>query len=281
MLDHQGQWYRYPPFFVDVEHDLTSDRPLPFPDASVDRFYSEHTFEHFSDAVGARVFAEMRRCLALDGGVRIVVPDAALVWRKFGERDARFFARWMRLHDATLTEAFLILIGHPREPVDEQTMVFGGPVRSALELGLEQYDIFLERMEADPARAAEYCQEGAIARQRRDQARERIRPVILTLDRWGVSPQAVTYAGTVHPGNYLVLLGGDGGGDGGAGVTHGLPVSTTHIAVGAVIGVGLARGIGAIDVRVIGGIVMSWIVTLPVGGVLAALIFFTLKGIFT
>ncbi len=61
----------------------------------------------------------------------------------------------------------------------------------------------------------------------------------------------------------------------------GLPVSTTHIAVGAVIGVGLARGIGAIDVRVIGGIVMSWIVTLPVGGILAALIFFTLKGIFT
>jgi PiT family inorganic phosphate transporter len=61
----------------------------------------------------------------------------------------------------------------------------------------------------------------------------------------------------------------------------GLPVSTTHIAVGAVIGVGLARGVGAIDVRVIGGIVMSWLVTLPVGGVLAALIFFTLKGIFT
>ena len=51
----------------------------------------------------------------------------------------------------------------------------------------------------------------------------------------------------------------------------GLPVSTTHIAVGAVIGVGLARGVGAIDLRVIGGIVVSWLVTLPVGGVLAAL----------
>lgn len=61
----------------------------------------------------------------------------------------------------------------------------------------------------------------------------------------------------------------------------GLPVSTTHIAVGAVIGVGLARGIGAIDLRVIGGIVVSWVVTLPVGAVLSALIFFTLKGIFT
>lgn len=61
----------------------------------------------------------------------------------------------------------------------------------------------------------------------------------------------------------------------------GLPVSTTHIAVGAVIGVGLARGIGAIDLRVIGGIVVSWLVTLPVGAILAALFFFTLKGMFT
>jgi len=61
----------------------------------------------------------------------------------------------------------------------------------------------------------------------------------------------------------------------------GLPVSTTHIAVGAVIGVGLARGVGAIDLRVIGGIVVSWVVTLPVGGILAALFFFMLKGMFT
>jgi len=61
----------------------------------------------------------------------------------------------------------------------------------------------------------------------------------------------------------------------------GMPVSTTHIAVGAVMGVGLARGIGAIDLRVIGGIVLSWIVTLPIGAVLAALFYFTLKGVFT
>jgi PiT family inorganic phosphate transporter len=61
----------------------------------------------------------------------------------------------------------------------------------------------------------------------------------------------------------------------------GLPVSTTHIAVGAVIGVGLARGVGAIDLRVIGNIVVSWVVTLPVGAALSALFFFTLKGMFT
>jgi PiT family inorganic phosphate transporter len=60
----------------------------------------------------------------------------------------------------------------------------------------------------------------------------------------------------------------------------GLPVSTTHIAVGAVMGVGLARGISALNLRVIGGIVVSWLVTLPVAGLLAALIFFVLRGIF-
>lgn len=60
----------------------------------------------------------------------------------------------------------------------------------------------------------------------------------------------------------------------------GLPVSTTHIAVGAVIGVGLARGLGAIDLRVIGTIAVSWLITLPVGGVLAAVFFFILKTIF-
>ena len=61
----------------------------------------------------------------------------------------------------------------------------------------------------------------------------------------------------------------------------GLPVSTTHIAVGAVIGVGLARGLGAIDLRVVGTIIVSWLVTLPVGATLAALFFFTLKGMFS
>ncbi|MGI9449051.1 MAG: inorganic phosphate transporter [Geminicoccaceae bacterium] len=61
----------------------------------------------------------------------------------------------------------------------------------------------------------------------------------------------------------------------------GMPVSTTHIAVGGVIGVGMARGIGALDLRVIGGIIMSWVITLPIGGVLAALFYFTLRGMFS
>ncbi|MCG7983186.1 MAG: inorganic phosphate transporter [Candidatus Thiodiazotropha lotti] len=61
----------------------------------------------------------------------------------------------------------------------------------------------------------------------------------------------------------------------------GLPVSTTQIAVGCVMGVGLARGVGALDLRVVGNIVVSWLITLPAGAFLAAAFFFLFKAIFS
>ncbi|KAG1707599.1 putative phosphate permease [Nymphon striatum] len=60
----------------------------------------------------------------------------------------------------------------------------------------------------------------------------------------------------------------------------GIPISTTHTLVGAILGVGMARGIAAIDLRVVGNIFMSWVITLPAGAILSILFFFTLKGIF-
>jgi len=60
----------------------------------------------------------------------------------------------------------------------------------------------------------------------------------------------------------------------------GLPVSTTHTLVGAVLGVGMARGIAALNMRVIRMIFMSWVITLPAGAILAILFFFIIKGIF-
>ena len=59
----------------------------------------------------------------------------------------------------------------------------------------------------------------------------------------------------------------------------GLPISTTHTLVGAVLGVGLARGISALNLRVIGSIFMSWIITLPAGAILAIVFFYILKAI--
>ncbi|MFP3874861.1 MAG: inorganic phosphate transporter [Thiohalophilus sp.] len=60
----------------------------------------------------------------------------------------------------------------------------------------------------------------------------------------------------------------------------GLPISTTHTLVGAVLGVGMARGIAAVNMGVVRTIFMSWIVTLPAGAILAIFFFFMFKGIF-
>jgi PiT family inorganic phosphate transporter len=60
----------------------------------------------------------------------------------------------------------------------------------------------------------------------------------------------------------------------------GLPISTTHTLVGAVLGVGLARGIGALNLSVVGTIFMSWIITLPAGALLSIFFFYFFKGIF-
>ncbi len=60
----------------------------------------------------------------------------------------------------------------------------------------------------------------------------------------------------------------------------GLPISTTHTLVGAVLGVGMARGISALNLRVVGSIFMSWLVTLPAGAILSIMFFFMFKGMF-
>ena len=60
----------------------------------------------------------------------------------------------------------------------------------------------------------------------------------------------------------------------------GLPVSTTQTLVGAVMGVGLARGMGALDFGVVRTIFVSWVVTLPVGAGLAVAFYYLLSAIF-
>jgi len=60
----------------------------------------------------------------------------------------------------------------------------------------------------------------------------------------------------------------------------GIPISTTHTLVGAILGVGMARGISAIDLSVVGRIFLSWIITIPIGAVLAIIFFYILKAIF-
>ncbi|WOH39035.1 anion permease [Thalassotalea fonticola] len=60
----------------------------------------------------------------------------------------------------------------------------------------------------------------------------------------------------------------------------GLPISTTQTLVGAVLGVGMARGIAAINLGVVRNIVVSWVVTLPVGAGLSIMFYWMIKGAF-
>jgi len=59
----------------------------------------------------------------------------------------------------------------------------------------------------------------------------------------------------------------------------GMPISTTHTLVGAVLGVGLARGIEAIDLRVVVRILVSWVITIPAGAILAIVFFYIFKAV--
>lgn len=61
----------------------------------------------------------------------------------------------------------------------------------------------------------------------------------------------------------------------------GLPISTTQTLVGAVLGVGLARGIAALNLGVVRNIFISWVITLPVGAGLAVIFFYLLRAIFS
>ena len=77
------------------------------------------------------------------------------------------------------------------------------------------------------------------------------------------------FAATIAAATTVVLASGTG-----------LPISTTHTLVGGVLGVGLARGISALNLNVIGTIILSWIITLPAGAFLSIVFYFTLMGIF-
>ena len=59
-----------------------------------------------------------------------------------------------------------------------------------------------------------------------------------------------------------------------------VPISTTHTLVGAVLGVGLARGVDALNLKTVGAIIGSWVVTLPAGAGLAIIFFYILSAIY-
>jgi PiT family inorganic phosphate transporter len=60
----------------------------------------------------------------------------------------------------------------------------------------------------------------------------------------------------------------------------GMPISTTHTLVGAVLGVGFARGLEAVNLTTTRDILISWLVTVPLGALLAIMMFYPIRAIF-
>lgn len=60
----------------------------------------------------------------------------------------------------------------------------------------------------------------------------------------------------------------------------GMPVSTTHCLVGAILGVGMARGMRALNLNMLRDIVLSWVITLPASAAMSIIIFYILRAIF-
>jgi phosphate/sulfate permease len=61
----------------------------------------------------------------------------------------------------------------------------------------------------------------------------------------------------------------------------GIPISTTHTLVGAVLGVGMARGFTALNLKILRNIVISWVITIPVGAIGVIIVFYILKFFFS
>ena len=59
----------------------------------------------------------------------------------------------------------------------------------------------------------------------------------------------------------------------------GLPVDTTQIAVGSVVGVGMYRSLDSVDFRIVGGIVLTWMVTFPASLILSAMVYLMVTGL--
>lgn len=94
VLDFPSPHYNYPSAIIDYKHYLTSNKPFPFSDNSVNLFYSSHTFEHIPSEFCQYIFNEIYRCLKVGGAVRIVTPDFDLAYEAFGKGDIDFFKKY-------------------------------------------------------------------------------------------------------------------------------------------------------------------------------------------
>jgi len=90
------------PKYAEPYYGADLRRPLRLPSASIDGFFSEHTFEHLTFDDGERLFAECLRALKAGGRLRVIVPDVSLFLNAWCRGDEAWFREWERIY---LTES--------------------------------------------------------------------------------------------------------------------------------------------------------------------------------
>jgi len=98
-----------------IECNFSSYDLFPFEDDSVDLFYCSHVIEHISPAYIDHFFAEVYRCLKPSGLIRIICPDATILWERArsGERD--FFVGldpWSSIKSSRVSSIERMLLEH-------------------------------------------------------------------------------------------------------------------------------------------------------------------------
>lgn len=82
-IDFSSDWYSSNDSNIDINFDLTADRPLPLADQEAELFFTSHTIEHIGDDHATNLFREIRRALKPGGTVRITCPNIDLYYRAF------------------------------------------------------------------------------------------------------------------------------------------------------------------------------------------------------
>ncbi len=60
----------------------------------------------------------------------------------------------------------------------------------------------------------------------------------------------------------------------------GLPTSTTHVITSSIFGVGLSRGLNAVNWKVVKNVILAWVMTIPASGIVAFLLYAIFNEIF-
>jgi predicted SAM-dependent methyltransferase len=90
-IDYSTDWYSDSQQYPFINYNLTDLKELPLPSESAELFYTSHTIEHVPDEAVLNVFGDCYRVLKKAGGIRIMCPDAKLMYDTLRRNDLYFW----------------------------------------------------------------------------------------------------------------------------------------------------------------------------------------------